>query len=144
MEYRILKKAPLTRLGSVRRLSGVEMSKDDPQILCRRCLGEREGMRNKVLGRWRESFARFKVERESVVKDLKGNHFDSNIGAFEREVKSKLQRIFVSLPRVLDPLESMGKLSDLHFSKVSPAALWRKIQSGKPCLGIYWKNPDTT
>lgn len=38
MEYRILKKAPLIRLGSVRRLSGVEMSKDDPQILCRRCL----------------------------------------------------------------------------------------------------------
>lgn len=43
---------------------------------------------------------------------------------------------FVSLLRVLDFLESSGKPSDLHFSKVSPTALWRKIQSGKTCLGI--------
>lgn len=36
---------------------------------------------------------RFRVERDLVVTDLKGNHFDFNIGALEREVKSKLQRV---------------------------------------------------
>lgn len=47
----ITKERTSNQTWSVRRLSEVERSKDDPQILCGRCLGEKEGVGNTILGR---------------------------------------------------------------------------------------------
>lgn len=69
----------------MRRLPGDRDVYEDSQILCRRYLGESGGVGSNVSGRYREyHWQRPKVERELVVTDLKGNCFDSNVGAFER------------------------------------------------------------